>query len=193
MQSNWNQSDLNAFVSVSEKHGLAKDLAIRIYSTRLLGQERELVLHGGGNTSLKTHLKDPLGSQLEVLCVKGSGWDMATIEAPGLPAVELAPLAKLAERSALSDQDLVAAQRKLLLNPSAPNPSIEAVLHAIIPHKYVDHSHANAIVSLTNQPDGENLIRDLFPDTMIIPYVMPGFALAKLCHNELKKTLRQNI
>ena len=187
MQSNWNQSDLNAFVSVSEKHGLANDLAIRIYSTRLLGRERELVLHGGGNTSLKTHLKDPLGNLLEVLCVKGSGWDMATIEAPGLPAVELAPLAKLAERSALSDQDLVAAQRKLLLNPSAPNPSIEAVLHAIIPHKYVDHSHANAIVSLTNQPDGENLIRDLFPDTMIIPYVMPGFALAKLCHNELKK------
>ncbi|XAT60678.1 bifunctional aldolase/short-chain dehydrogenase [Rhodobacteraceae bacterium Araon29] len=187
MQSSWNQSDLSAFISASEKQGLAKDLAIRIYSTRLLGQEPELVLHGGGNTSLKTHLKDPLGDLFEVLCVKGSGWDMASIEAPGLPAVELAPLAALAERSALSDQDLVAAQRKLLLQPSAPNPSIEAVLHAIIPHKYVDHSHANAIISLTNQPNGEDLIRDLFPDTMIIPYVMPGFALAKLCHNKLKE------
>ena len=187
MQSRWNQSDLKAIITTSEKQGLAKDLATRIYSTRLLGQEPELVLHGGGNTSLKTHLKDPLGDVFEVLCVKGSGWDMASIEAPGLPAVELAPLAALAERSTLSDQDLVAAQRKLLLHPSAPNPSIEAVLHAIISHKYVDHSHANAIISLTNQPNGEEIIRDLFPDTTIIPYVMPGFALAKQCHRALKE------
>ena len=179
MNSHWNQSDLDKLIENYAQLGINKDLAIRTYTTRILGQEPLLVLHGGGNTSVKTRINDALGVEHDVLCVKGSGWDMGTIEPAGLPAVELKPLANLAKIKDLSDEGLVAAQRRLLLDPYAPNPSIEAVLHAIIPHKHVDHTHANAIISLTNQPDGEAIIRDLFPDTTIVPYVMPGFVLAK--------------
>ncbi|MCE2523876.1 MAG: class II aldolase/adducin family protein [Rhodobacteraceae bacterium] len=176
---------MNAVVREYSEIGISEDLAIRTYTTRLLGQDQKLVLHGGGNTSVKTRASDSLGKEHDVLCVKGSGWDMGTIEPAGLPAVELKPLAGLARLSSLSDEDLVASQRRMLLDPYAPNPSIEAVLHAIIPHKHVDHTHANAIVSLTNQPNGESLIQDLFPDTTIVPYVFPGFKLAKACRQIL--------
>ncbi|MDE2792872.1 MAG: bifunctional aldolase/short-chain dehydrogenase [Paracoccaceae bacterium] len=188
MQSCWNDSDLREMISDYADKGVNEDLAIRTYTTRLLGQEPRLVLHGGGNTSVKTQIADALGVEHEVLCVKGSGWDMGTIEPAGLPAVELVPLAALARIPALSDEDLVAAQRRLLLDPHAPNPSIEAVLHAIIPHKHVDHTHSNAIVSLTNQPDGEDIIRDLFPETTIVPYVMPGFILAQKVREKLDES-----
>lgn len=185
MKSLWNQSDLNAAIAEYAAKGVNEDLAIRTYSSRILGQEPALVLHGGGNTSVKTRMADVLGTEMDVLCVKGSGWDMATIEPEGHPAVELAPLGALARREKMSDEDLVAAQRRLLLDPYAPNPSIEAVLHAIIPHKFVDHTHSNAIVALTNQPNGEEIIRDLFPDTTIVPYIMPGFVLAQECRRIL--------
>ena len=188
MQSRWNDSDLQELINSYADLGVNEDLAIRTYTTRLLGQENRLVLHGGGNTSVKTQISDVLGVEHEVLCVKGSGWDMGTIEPAGLPAVELAPLAALARVPTLSDEDLVATQRRLLLDPHAPNPSIEAVLHAIIPHKHVDHTHSNAIVSLTNQPDGEDIIRDLFPETTIVPYVMPGFILAQKVQEKLDES-----
>lgn len=185
MESRWNQSDLESVITAYVPRGIPEDLAIRTYTTRILGQEPALVLHGGGNTSVKTRMTDALGAEHAVLCIKGSGWDMGTIEPAGLPAVELEPLAAMARQKALSDEDLVASQRRLLLDPYAPNPSIEAVLHAIIPHKHVDHTHANAIVSLTNQPDGEAVIRDLFPETTIVPFVMPGFVLAQACRRIL--------
>ena len=188
MQSRWDDSDLRALTSSQVDKGVNEDLAIRTYTTRLLGREPRLVLHGGGNTSVKTRMTDALGVEHEVLCVKGSGWDMGTIEPAGLPAVELAPLAALARIPKLSDVDLVAAQRRLLLDPNAPNPSIEAVLHAILPHKYVDHTHSNAIISLTNQADGEEIVRDLFPDTTIIPYVMPGFVLSQRVRKQLDES-----
>ena len=185
MQSHWSSSDLDALVKDYAAKGVNADLATRTYTTRILGQEPKLVLHGGGNTSVKTRMADTLGKAHDVLCVKGSGWDMATIEPAGLPAVELAPLAALADLESLSDEGLVAAQRRMLLDPYAPNPSIEAVLHAIVPARHVDHTHANAILSLTNQPDGEAIVRDLFPDTMIVPYVMPGFVLSQVCRRLL--------
>jgi len=181
MKSEWSDSDAKALIQKYAEQGYNEDIAIRTYTTRLLGQNPQLVLHGGGNTSVKTRMSDNTGNEYDVLCVKGSGWDMGSIEPAGLPAVELAPLAALAAIDSLSDEDLVAAQRRMLLDPSAPNPSIEAVLHAIIPHKHVDHTHSNAIVSLTNQPNGREIIQDLFPDTTIVPYVMPGFILAKVC------------
>ena len=106
---------------------------------------------------------------------------MATIEPPGLPAVQLAPLQALTRFEQLSDEDMVREQRRLLIDPGAPTPSVEAILHAGLPFKHVDHTHANAIVALTNQPHGEALIRELFPDALVVPYVMPGFALAKTC------------
>ncbi len=185
MPSRWDESELASLIETYAAEGVGRDLATRIYTTRLLGQDPELVLHGGGNTSVKTTMADALGTTHDVLCIKGSGRDMRTIEPADMPAVELQPLAALVRRDALSDADLVAAQRRMLLDPAAPNPSIEAVLHALLPFKHVDHTHANAILALTNQPDGEIRIRDLFPDATVMPYVFPGFLLARACQEML--------
>lgn len=181
MKSRWSDAEAAATVARYVATGCNEDLAIRVYTTRILGQDPELVLHGGGNTSVKTVMPDADGSPVEVLCVKGSGWDMGTIEPAGLPAVRLKGLVDLAKFDRLTDDDMVMLQRRLLMDPAAPNPSIEAILHAILPFRHVDHTHANAIVSLTNQPDGEAIIRDLFPRSIVVPYVMPGFDLAKVC------------
>ncbi|KXF75697.1 short-chain dehydrogenase [Paramesorhizobium deserti] len=181
MKSNWSDADYAAVVGAYEKAGINRDIAIRTYTTRLLGSEPKLVLHGGGNTSVKTTLTDHDGTPVEVLCVKGSGWDMGKIEPGGLPALHLEPLKAMVNYETLSDDDMVMLQRRLLLDPSSPNPSVEAILHAILPFKHVDHTHANAIVALTNQPNGEVIIRELFPEMIIVPYVMPGFDLSKAC------------
>jgi rhamnose utilization protein RhaD (predicted bifunctional aldolase and dehydrogenase)/NAD(P)-dependent dehydrogenase (short-subunit alcohol dehydrogenase family) len=181
MKSLWSESEAAAAVAKYTRAGYPEDLAIRVYTTRLLGQVPSLVLHGGGNTSVKTQWRDLDGSLIDVACVKGSGWDMATIEPQGLPAVELEPLKALTRFERLSDEDMVREQRRLLVDPAAPTPSVEAILHANLPFKHVDHTHANAIVALTNQPQGEALIRELFPDALVVPYVMPGFVLAKRC------------
>lgn len=155
-------------------------LKLRVYSSRLLGREADLVLHGGGNTSVKATSTDWLGDTEEVLYVKGSGWDLATIEAPGFAPVKLDTLRRLARLEALSDTDMVAMQRAAMTDPAAPDPSVEAILHAIIPFKYVDHTHADAVVTLTNTQGGEDKIRELYGDRVIvIPYVMPGFMLAR--------------
>src|SRR6201991_4324598 len=138
MQSAWNDSDAAAAVALYEN--LGRDLALRVYTTRLLGQDPKLVLHGGGNTSVKTRMTDLNGEQVDVLCVKGSGWDMGTIEPPGLPAVRLDPLKKLRHRNALSDEDMVRVQRANLIDPAAPNPSVETLLHAFLPAKFVVHT-----------------------------------------------------
>jgi rhamnose utilization protein RhaD (predicted bifunctional aldolase and dehydrogenase)/NAD(P)-dependent dehydrogenase (short-subunit alcohol dehydrogenase family) len=178
MQSAWNDSD--ADLAVARYENLGRDLALRVYTTRLLGQDPRLVLHGGGNTSVKTRVGDPNGDAVEVLCVKGSGWDMGSIEPAGLPAVRLAPLNKLRARETLSDEDMVRLQRANLIDPAAPNPSVEALLHAFIPHKFVDHTHSTALLALTDQPDGEALCREVYGARVgYVPYLMPGFGLAK--------------
>src|SRR5262249_45950526 len=141
----------------------------------------KLVLHGGGNTSVKTTLPDLLGESVEVLCVKGSGSDMAAIEPKGLPAVRLHRLRKLRARTALSDEEMLRIQRENLLDPAAPNPSVETLLHAFLPHKFVDHTHANAILSIDDQPDGATICAEIYDGRVsVVPYVMPGFALAKV-------------
>jgi rhamnose utilization protein RhaD (predicted bifunctional aldolase and dehydrogenase)/NAD(P)-dependent dehydrogenase (short-subunit alcohol dehydrogenase family) len=178
MQSAWNDSD--AAVAVAAYENLGRDLGLRVYTTRLLGQDPHLVLHGGGNTSVKTRIADLNGDAVDVLCVKGSGWDMGSIEPAGLPAVRLAPLKKLRSRENLSDEEMVRLQRANLIDPAAPNPSVEALLHAFIPHKFVDHTHSTAVLALTDQPDGEALCREVFGARVgYVPYVMPGFGLAK--------------
>src|ERR1700712_556311 len=126
MQSAWSDRDADAAVARYASHG--RDWALRVYTTRLLGQDPHLVLHGGGNTSVKTEIADLNGDTVEVLCVKGSGWDMGTIEPAGLPAVRLAPLKKLRARASLSDEEMVRLQRANLIDPAAPNPSVEALL-----------------------------------------------------------------
>ena len=136
-------------------------LALRVYTSRLIGAEPELVLHGGGNTSVKSRARDLFGREIDVLHVKGSGWDLASIEPAGLPALRLEPLLALRALDALSDEDMVAEQRRALVDASAPNPSIETLLHAFLPARFVDHSHADAILALTNQPDGEKRVRAL--------------------------------
>ena len=180
MENLWSEADAKAAIAHHAAKGINEDLALRVYTTRLLGGEPRLVLHGGGNTSVKTTMPDITGGQVEVLCVKGSGWDMGTIEAPGLPAVRLAPLGELKGLQALSDEDMVNVQRCNLLDSKSPNPSVETLLHAFLPHKFIDHTHSNAVLSLTDQPDGEALARDVYGKrAALVPYVMPGFALAK--------------
>ena len=178
MKSAWVDRDADA--AVARYRDVPRDLALRVYTTRLLGAEARLVLHGGGNTSLKTRLADLNGDEVDVLCVKGSGWDMATIEPPGLPAVRLAPLKKLRARAAMSDDDFARVPRANLIDPTAPAPSVELLLHAFMPAKFIDHTHASAVLSLTDQPNGEDLCAEVFGDRLgIVPYVMPGFGLAR--------------
>ena len=180
MESRW--SDVDARGTVAQFKTVGEDVALRVYTSRLLGRERTLVLHGGGNTSVKTRIKDLLGDDIEVLCVKGSGWDMAEIEPPGLPAVRLGPLRQLQALDRLSDEDMVNTLRGNLMDSNAPNPSVETLLHAFLPHKFVDHTHADAILALTDRRDGAKLCDELFEGRLgIVPYIMPGFALAKLC------------
>ncbi|MGB9365282.1 MAG: bifunctional aldolase/short-chain dehydrogenase [Xanthobacteraceae bacterium] len=180
MKSAWADSDAQAAVARYARDGIARDLALRVYTTRLLGQNPKLVLHGGGNTSVKTRMTDLNGEEVDVLCVKGSGWDMAAIEPAGLPAVRLEPLKKLRRRNALSDEDMVGVQRANLIDPAAPNPSVETLLHAFLPHVFVDHTHSTAVLSLTDQPEGEKLCQEVYGKRLgYVPYIMPGFALAR--------------
>jgi len=180
MESCWNDRDADAMVDCLARDGISADLALRVYTTRLLGQDPRLVLHGGGNTSVKTRMPDLLGEEVDVLCVKGSGWDMATILPAGLPAVRLAPLRTLRSRQVLSDEDMVRIQRANLLDPMAPNPSVETLLHAFLPHKFVDHTHSTAVLSLIDQPDSEQLCNDVYDGRLgFVPYLMPGFKLAR--------------
>jgi rhamnulose-1-phosphate aldolase/alcohol dehydrogenase len=180
MKSRWSDKDADDFISRYAAKGVNADLALRTYTTRLLGGDPKLVLHGGGNTSVKTKVKDLLGEDTDVICVKGSGWDMGNIEPQGLPAVKLAPLRKLLALAKLSDEDMVNYQRINLLDSSAPNPSVETLLHAFLPHKFIDHTHSTAVLSLTDQPDGEKVAREVFGDRVAyVPYTIPGFALAK--------------
>jgi rhamnose utilization protein RhaD (predicted bifunctional aldolase and dehydrogenase)/NAD(P)-dependent dehydrogenase (short-subunit alcohol dehydrogenase family) len=162
-------------------------LALRVYSSRLLGRESALVLHGGGNTSVKATAADAFGAVHDVLYVKGSGWDLATIESQGFAPVRLDLLRRLADIPSLTDSALVRAQRSALLDPAAPDPSVEAVLHAIIPFAYVDHTHADAVVTITNTPNGAERAREVFgPRLLLVPYVMPGFALARTVREQTR-------
>ena len=180
MDSRWSDADAERLVQVYVGRGVHRDMALRVYTTRLLGRDPRLVLHGGGNTSVKLRMKDLFGEDGDMLCVKGSGCDMAEIEPESLPAVRLSPLLKLRDLKALSDEDMINFERGNLLDSEAPTPSIETLLHAFLPHKFVDHTHSIAILSLTNQPNGEELCREVFGDRAgLVPYIKPGFGLAK--------------
>ena len=158
------------------------DLAQRVYTSRLLGRDTSLVLHGGGNTSVKITETSITGHTEEILYVKGSGWDLVTIEEAGFAPVRMTPLLELAKLESLSDPQMVNELKTSMTSASAPSPSVETILHATLPFKYVDHTHADAIVSITNTETGEERIKEIYGDkVVIIPYIMPGFDLARLC------------
>ncbi len=157
------------------------ELALRVYSSRLLGRDPALVLHGGGNTSVKVVEQNLFGEQETILYVKGSGWDLASIAEAGFAPVRLQPMLRLARLNSLSDSEMVNALCTQMTRASAPTPSIETILHAVLPYRYVDHTHADAVVTLTNTPEGEAQVRELYGDRVVlIPYTMPGFDLARL-------------
>jgi len=173
MQNLWNDTQAKKYKT---------DLELRVYSSQLLGQNASLVLHGGGNTSVKVTEKNILGTEEEILYVKGSGWDLISIEAPGFAPVKLKHLCDLAELETLSDPQMVNELKTNMTNAQAPTPSVEAILHATLPFKYVDHSHADAVVTITNTKEGKKRIEEIYGDSIIIiDYIMPGFDLARLC------------
>ena len=156
------------------------DLEQCVQATRRLGADPSLVLHGGGNSSVKTVWRDVTGRDVDAIFVKGTARDMATISADGFPPLRLDRLHELLELEALSDTEMVRELAASRLDPSAPQPSVEALLHAFLPHPAVLHTHADAIVALTNTADGEGLVREVFADVVVvIPYAMPGFDLAQ--------------
>jgi rhamnose utilization protein RhaD (predicted bifunctional aldolase and dehydrogenase)/NAD(P)-dependent dehydrogenase (short-subunit alcohol dehydrogenase family) len=179
MKSLWNDAEAAQFTG---------PLGLRVYTSRLLGRDKSLVLHGGGNTSVKLREKNLFGEEEDVLYVKGSGWDLETIEAPGFTPVPLDYMRRLSRLERLSDPQMVSELATHAMRPGAPAPSVETLLHALLPHKYVDHTHADAVLSVSNSPDGEKRVRDIYGDkVVVIPYIMAGFDLAAYCAREFPK------
>ncbi|MGV8885621.1 MAG: bifunctional aldolase/short-chain dehydrogenase [Microbacteriaceae bacterium] len=185
MQNRWNDTDAAALTNVLEECA---------YGSRLLGSEPSLVLHGGGNTSVKGSMPDPAGGEFDVLWVKGSGWDLATIEPAGFAPLRLDRLREILKAPSLSDPEMVNELRCALRAASAPNPSVESLLHAYLPFTAVQHSHADVIVTLTNQPNGHDAVREVFgDDVLILPYAMPGFDLAQLVVKTWEENYREGM
>ncbi|MFP5486875.1 MAG: SDR family NAD(P)-dependent oxidoreductase, partial [Acidimicrobiia bacterium] len=170
MTNHWNPTDLPADADALDE---------LVHASRLLGADPSLVLHGGGNTSVKAPWTDITGTTIDAIYVKGSGWDLATIERPGFAPLPLARLRALADLPSLSDPDMVRELSAARLDPAAPQPSVEALLHAYLPFPAVLHSHADLVLTISNVPDGDELARRVFGDDVVyVPYVMPGFDLA---------------
>src|SRR6185295_14155673 len=164
-----------------------------VYTSRLLGRDRSLVLHGGGNTSVKLREKDLFGEEQDVLYVKGSGWDLETIEPAGFTPVTLSYVQRLAKLPKLSDPQMVNELATHMLKAGAPAPSVETILHAILPYPYVDHTHADAVLSVSNSPQGDERIREIYGDrVVVIPYIMAGFDLAAFCAREFPKQAKKD-
>lgn len=176
----WNdQSAADTIERWGARHG--HDFALRLYTADLIGQDRTLVLHGGGNVSLKRPFRTIVGDEVEALHVKGSGWALAGITPAGMPPLDLAALRRLRSLDALADDAMVNVLRRSCFDATAPTPSIETLLHAFLPHRFIDHSHADAVLALTNQPDGEQHLRAALGERVaLVPYVLPGFELAKV-------------
>ncbi|HKU45300.1 MAG TPA: bifunctional aldolase/short-chain dehydrogenase [Burkholderiales bacterium] len=181
MKSRWSDAE------AAQYHG---PLGARVYTSRLLGADKSLVLHGGGNTSVKLPEKDVFGEEQDVLYIKGSGWDLETIEAEGFAPLPLAHMQKLPRLARLSDAQMVNELNTHVLRAGAPSPSLETLLHALLPARYVDHTHADAVLAISNAPDGEKRIREVYGERVaVIPYIMAGFELAAYCARELPKQL----
>lgn len=182
MKSRWSEVAAARAVVGAGEGGISEELALRTYSARLLGADPSLVLHGGGNTSVKATVTDLYGEPVSVIHVKGSGWDLATIEPAGHPAVRMAPLLRMLTLPSMTDEAMVNGLRLALLDAGAPTPSVETLLHAALPARFIDHTHANAVLGLVDQENARALSEAVFGDSLLfIPYVMPGFGLARAC------------
>ncbi|MDB5863529.1 MAG: short-chain dehydrogenase [Betaproteobacteria bacterium] len=182
MKSLWNDAEASQY---------SGDLLQRVYTSQLLGRDHTLVLHGGGNTSVK--IREPMvtGEEEDILYVKGSGWDLETIREEGFAPVRLPHLVKLSKLDSLSDPQMMNELSTQVTRAGAPAPSVETILHAILPYKYVDHTHADAVLAVTNTADGEKHVREIFgDDVVVIPYIMPGFDLAGLCASRFARDAR---
>jgi rhamnose utilization protein RhaD (predicted bifunctional aldolase and dehydrogenase)/NAD(P)-dependent dehydrogenase (short-subunit alcohol dehydrogenase family) len=176
----WREKDEQTCINTLGSTEFDFDLGSRVYTSRLIGSVPDLVMHGGGNTSCKTYKKNIFNENIEVICVKGSGWDLETIEAKGLPAIKLLPLLELRKLKKLSDENMINLQRANLLDSQSPNPSVETLLHAFLPHKFVDHTHATPFLILANLPNYKEIVEEIFGTKLaVVPYIMPGFELAK--------------
>jgi len=165
---------------VSRYPTIPPELALRVYTSRLIGADPSLVLHGGGNTSVKLRGKNVLGEEQEILYVKGSGIDLATIEPGGFAGLVREPLRKLRKLSTLADEEMENQLQIHKIRSTSPNPSVEVLLHAFLPHRYIDHTHADLILALTNQKEWEDLLKEaLGLQVAILPYLTPGLTLAK--------------
>ena len=178
MKNLFDESESREFVG--KYSAFPDEMALRVYTSRLIGGEANLVLHGGGNTSVKLPMKNILGEEQEVLYVKASGIDLATIEPAGFVGLDLNPIRKLQILESLSDGETENQLQIHKVVAASPDPSVEAFLHAFLPPKYVDHTHADSILVLTNQKNGEDVVKDaLGPGVAVLPYTMSGLPLAK--------------
>ena len=192
MKSRYVDAEARHFRENLGSRGIAEIVADRTYTARLLGHDASLVLHGGGNTSAKGTERDVFGEVLEVLYIKGSGSDLATIEPAGHPAARLDRLRGLRALARLTDEQMVNEMRLALLNAHAPNPSVETLLHAWLPARFVDHTHADAVLAIADQPDAQLICSRIYGRGLVwVPYVMPGFDLAKRCSEAYDAAARE--
>ena len=189
IKNTWNNKALENYKKLIFPE-LSKDIVERIYTSHLIGNDKDLVMHGGGNISVKTSEKNTIGERVETLRIKGSGWDLESINATGLPALEMSKLLKLENVTKLTDEDLVSFQRQCLLDPVSPNPSIETLLHAFIPKKFVEHTHSTPFLFLANIKNSKEIIDELFNGKVLfLPYVKPGFDLAMQANEAYKSNI----
>ncbi len=175
MQSRWNEQVAAQYDGV---------LGQRVYTSRLLGVEKTLVLHGGGNTSVKLREKTIFGDEEDILYVKGSGWNLATIEQAGFTPLRLAPLVRLMTLKTLSDAEWVNQLKSNVIVADAPPASVETLMHALLPYAYVDHTHPDALLAITSTPGGMQRVQELYGNAIVIvPYVRSGFPIAKACYD----------
>tara|TARA_X000000368_G_scaffold412916_1_gene400054 strand:- start:690 stop:2711 length:2022 start_codon:yes stop_codon:yes gene_type:complete len=190
MKNLFSKKNYKKFSAEYKKNSIPDELIERVYTSRLLGSDPNLVLHGGGNTSVKSVCKDSDGESHKVIYVKGSGWDLSNIEPNGFSAIKITPLIKLLNKENVSDEEMVNFTKKNLIDLSSPNPSVETLVHAIIKDKFVDHTHSNAILEICNRPNGKKLCKDIFGEEFLfVPYVMPGYLLAKKVFELYKEDL----
>jgi len=179
MDGSWNEEELETLAS-----GLGLDprgiLARRIYGARLLGSEPSWVLHGGGNVSCKTRETDLSGEERDVLWVKSSGADLAALDLRGLVPLDLEFLRRLRGRGDLSDRELRRALLRARLDPESPPPSLETLLHAFLPDRFLDHAHPDVVCVLSSSRDGPDLLEAAVPEGFgVLPWIRPGPALAE--------------